>query len=151
VFDQAVAWFQSQPQDSEAARAQTAAVLYQAERWDDARARFEALARQHPDNTAYLALLGLLAARRGDRALATTISERLRSARPSSLMEQSGTLLQRAQIAAVLGEREEAVTLLRQWIDQGAPWEYQRFLHLEFDFQSLHDYPPYQELVRVKG
>jgi tetratricopeptide (TPR) repeat protein len=151
VFDQAIAWFQSQPQDSEGALAQTAAAFYEAERWDDARARFEALARQHPDNTTYLALLGLLAARRGDRALATTISERLRTARPPSLVEKSGTSLQRAQIAAVLGEREAAMTLLQQWIDQGAPWEYQRFLHLEFDFQSLHDYPPYQELVRLKG
>jgi tetratricopeptide (TPR) repeat protein len=151
VFDQAVAWFQSQPQDSEGARAQTAAALYEAERWDDARACFEELGRQHPGNTTYLALRGLLAARRGDRALAMTISERLRSARPSSPMEASGTSLQRAQILAVLGEKEEAMALLQQWIDQGAPWEYQRFLHLEFDFLSLHDYPPFQELVRLKG
>jgi tetratricopeptide (TPR) repeat protein len=144
VFDQAIAWYQSRPQDTPMARAELAGALYQAERWEEARQQFEALARQHPRNSDYQAALGLLAARRGDRALALTISERLRSVRPPAL-------LQRAKIAAVLGEREEAMTLLQQWIDQGASWDYQRFLHLEFDFQSLHDYLPYQELVRLKG
>jgi tetratricopeptide (TPR) repeat protein len=151
VFDQTITWMQSQLKDDEMGRAQLAAALYQAERWDEALPRIEALARQHPENSVYLGALGLMAARRGDRALASTISERLRSAGLSSPTAQPGTTLLRAQIAAVLGEREEAMTLLQQWIDHGASWDYQRFLHLEFDFQSLHDYPPFQELVRLKG
>jgi hypothetical protein len=54
-----------------------------------------------------------------------------------------------ARIAALLGERERAVTLLRRALDQGQRGNL--FLHLDPDFESLLDYPPYRELIRPKG
>jgi hypothetical protein len=55
----------------------------------------------------------------------------------------------RAEIAALLGDREQAVTLLYQSFDQGQP--YGTDLHLDIDFESLHHYAPFQELIRPKG
>jgi Flp pilus assembly protein TadD len=52
--------------------------LYQAERWDDAQRVYQDLADEYPENTDYVAALGLLAARRGDREVASRISEELR-------------------------------------------------------------------------
>ena len=55
----------------------------------------------------------------------------------------------RAWIAAVLGRREEAVALLREWrthtVSHLAP------PHYPAEFAPLRDYPPLVELLRVKG
>ena len=51
-----------------------------------------------------------------------------------------------ARMAALLGERERAVNTLRNY--RGV---YDIGPHREFDFESLRDYPPFQELVRPKG
>ena len=59
----------------------------------------------------------------------------------------------RGRIAAVLGDRESAVRLLREAIAAGSPYyrgSQYRF-HSVIDFESLVDYPSYQELVRPKG
>jgi tetratricopeptide (TPR) repeat protein len=157
VFDEAIVWCQSQPNQTEAVRARLAGALYNAERWDDARRLFEELAEEHPDNTGYiwglgfnpyLGYLGLLAARRGDRAEAERISEELRSS--GDLMNKYNTWL-RARIAAVLGEREEAMNLVRQNIDLVPSPDVYLVLHRNFDFESLRDYPPFQEFMRPKG
>ncbi len=57
--------------------------------------------------------------------------------------------LERARIAAVLEDRDHAMDLLRRAIDQGV---YDAtLLHRDIDFESLRDYPPFQELLRPKG
>ena len=53
----------------------------------------------------------------------------------------------RARIAALVGERERAVTLLRESLQQGK--EYFP-VHLEADFETLRALPSFQELMRVK-
>jgi hypothetical protein len=73
------------------------------------------------------------------------ISEELRASR------YPGPLLQRARIAALLGDPEQAMTLLQQSFDLGAGWGRWPLLHSDIDFESLHDYPPFQELLRPKG
>jgi tetratricopeptide (TPR) repeat protein/TolB-like protein len=148
VFDEAIAWYQSRPHDTEELRAELALWLYWAERWSDALRLYEELAEEYPENTTYLAGLGWLAARRGDREEALRISEELRSFRHPSL-ERDHTL-ERARIASLLGDREEAMTLLQRAIDQvkfghGVWW------HRDPDFESLRDYPPFQEFLRPKG
>jgi hypothetical protein len=55
----------------------------------------------------------------------------------------------RAAISALLGERDEAVELLRETFVRGH--HYSKRLHREMDLEPLRDYPPYQELVRPKG
>jgi len=147
VFDAAIAWYQSRPQDSEESRAELAWVLYEGERWDDARRVYGELAGEHPEDPAYMAALGRLAARRGDREDALRISEALRSLRdpPFPTLEHT---IERAKIAALLGDLEEAVTLI-QVVDRAMPGL--EWLHHDIDFESLRDYPSFQELVRVQG
>jgi tRNA A-37 threonylcarbamoyl transferase component Bud32/tetratricopeptide (TPR) repeat protein len=152
VFDESITWYRSRSQDAEEKRAELAEALYQAGRWDDARPLYEELARQRPKDRLYLAALGKLAARRGDRAAALSASEQLRSMRnPVTGDVVPAVTLERARIAALLGNREEAVALLQQGIGQGAYMAPQWGVHDEIDFASLQDYPPFRELVRPKG
>jgi tetratricopeptide (TPR) repeat protein len=145
VFDESIALYQSRPHDTE----ELTELLYRAERWDDALRLYEELAEEDPENTRYLAGLGRLAARRGDREAALRISEELRSFR-HRLMERDHTLA-RARIAALLGDREEALTLLQQAIDQGTHFGHGVWLHVDIDFDPLRDYPPFLEFLRPKG
>jgi hypothetical protein len=79
------------------------------------------------------------------------ISDELRALSRSSVL--SGYVpLWRARIAALLGDRDEAMALLRQVMDGMTPTSDQAsWLHRDIDFESLHDYPPFRELMRPKG
>ncbi len=54
----------------------------------------------------------------------------------------------RARIAALLGEKEQAVRLLREAHNQGV--QFIRF-HNDMDLEPLHDYPPFKEFKKPKG
>ena len=88
-----------------------------------------------------LAELGILAAMRGQPEEALRISAELQAIPQVSLRTQY-----QAQIAAALGDRALAVSLLRQ---NESPARGP--LHRELDFPSLLDYPPFQELDRPRG
>jgi tetratricopeptide (TPR) repeat protein len=122
---------------------------YRAGRWDEALRRYRELAEQYPENTEYLAALGLLAARRGDRGEALRISEQFRSMRDPQ--RESGATLTRAKIAALLGDRAQAVTLLQRAIDLGHNWGHGIWLYNDVDLHALRDYPPFQDFMRPKG
>jgi hypothetical protein len=55
----------------------------------------------------------------------------------------------RARIHALLGDRDQAVDLLRTAFEQGFP--HSPSLHADIAFDSVRDYPPFQELTRTKG
>ena len=55
----------------------------------------------------------------------------------------------RACIAAILGEREEAVSLLRQAHAEGLRFSVN--IHIDFDLDSLRGYAPFEEFTRPKG
>ena len=57
--------------------------------------------------------------------------------------------LRRAQIAAVLGEKQQAVDLLREAIAQGLPFTLT--LHRNVDLTLLRGFAPYDELMKPKG
>ena len=148
--NRAIAWYTAQPakqQETEAQRYGLAQALYQAGRWSEAGALFQVLAADKPDNVDYKGHLGVLAARTGDRAAAMRISEALGSLERPYLSGQH--LYWQARIAAVLGERERAVTLLRNAYAEGR--RHDASVHAEMDFESLRDYPPFRELLRPKG
>jgi tRNA A-37 threonylcarbamoyl transferase component Bud32/tetratricopeptide (TPR) repeat protein/TolB-like protein len=150
VLDASIASLsQARSHDTEHLRGVLAWALYQAARWNDAQRLYEELAEGYPEHTRYLAALGQLAARRGDREEALRISEGLRSVE-YPLREWRATRM-RASIKAVLGDREEAMTLLQQVIDQIVPGTYWVGLHRDIDFESLRDYAPFQEFLRPKG
>ncbi len=55
----------------------------------------------------------------------------------------------RANILAVLGDREAAVALLRRAFSEGRPHGY--YNAIDPEFANLRDYPPFEELIRPKG
>jgi hypothetical protein len=86
-------------------------------------------------------------ARLGDRDGASDVDERLAAIDRPYLYGQ--TTLWRARIAAVLGERERAVVLLRNAFAEGL--RYGIWLHRDIHFESLSDHAAFQELKRPKG
>jgi tetratricopeptide (TPR) repeat protein/tRNA A-37 threonylcarbamoyl transferase component Bud32 len=149
VFAETIDWYRLQPQSTESVRAGLAHWLYQAERWNEAQRLYDELAQDHPENDGYLAGLGRLAARRGDTTEALTVSEELRARQRLHVI--GWRTLDRARIAALLGDAERATTLLGQAIEQSPQWGLHLFVHSDIDFDSVRDYQPFQELMRPKG
>jgi hypothetical protein len=58
----------------------------------------------------------------------------------------------RTRLATILGDRDRAVALFRQALDQGYDgiYGYGYGVHADPDFESLRDYPPFRELIRPK-
>jgi tetratricopeptide (TPR) repeat protein len=121
-------------------------ALYVGGRWAEARALFDSLHRGEPLNVDDLGFLGASSARLGDRQRAATADSLLALVRQPYIRGRH--TLWRAQIAALLGDRSGAVRLLRQADAEGAVVALD--LHRERDFESLRDYPPFQEFVRPK-
>ena len=80
AVERALRWYRGRPageRRTEGQRFALARNLYLAERWADASAAFERLAADCQDRPEYLGYLGVLAARRGERAQAERISDSL--------------------------------------------------------------------------
>jgi len=153
IANYAVDWCRGRPQEAaetEELRASLATALYFAERWDEAKALFEELARESPENADYVGPLGALAARRGDVEEAVRISAEL-----ERLVDDPHTRCMNmywcACINALLGERERAVEFLREGFAGGLRHAADVDLHCEIDLESLRGYPPFEELLRPKG
>jgi serine/threonine protein kinase/Flp pilus assembly protein TadD len=142
--ERSIAWYKAHPDKDY--RGGLADSLYSAERWDEARAIYEELSKESPDNEGLLGYIGTLAARRGDREEAMRISEELKGISRPYLF--GNNTYWRACIASLLGEKEEAMNLLREALAQGQ--DYTR-LHPDMDLEPLWDYPPFKELIKPKG
>jgi len=148
AFTRALRWYADRPfgeQATVAARAKVAMTLYVAGHWDDARPLFERLARDEPRDIEYRGYLGVLAARSGNQTEALAVERELGGLRGPWLLGRH--TYWRARIAALVGERERAVTLLRESLQQGR--EYFP-AHLEADFETLHPLPSFRGLMRAK-
>jgi hypothetical protein len=114
--------------------------------WDRAGSLADSLVRGHPDVVTYLGLQGVIAAHLGERAKANGLAGRLAG---MAAPERFGdTTLWQARIAARLGDRAQAVSLLRTAMAEGA-----RLLASDDsdpDLESLRDYPPFLELTRAR-
>jgi tetratricopeptide (TPR) repeat protein len=117
------------------------------ERWDDAAEVLADLMAGERQMEWYLGQQGCLAARRGDREEALRICEEIRQR--SEAKGEDGDLTSRAEIQAILGDKEEAVALLREAFAQGQ-W-YTVGLYHSIAFEPLRGYPPFEELMRPKG
>jgi tetratricopeptide (TPR) repeat protein len=125
-----------------------ARLLYCAERWEEARTIMEGWAAEDPENTDYQLSLGRIAARLGDLETARRI-EADYAKQPAEPYSYGAQLLMRARFAALLGEPERAVRLLREAGAQGRSLNHDLF-H-EADLASLHGYPPFDELIAPKS
>lgn len=126
---------------------QRAMALALTNRLQEAERAYDALLKAQPENLTYLGGLGVVEARLGRRDQAQRISQRLATTEQRYLF---GThTYGRAAIAATLGEKDEAVSLLRQSFAEG-----NRFMIInarrDFDLESLRGYPPFEELVKPR-
>jgi serine/threonine protein kinase/tetratricopeptide (TPR) repeat protein len=145
-----IEWFENRPEDekkTEDYQISLADTFYFSGQWEDAKRIIETLAAEYPDNIDYKGFLGVLAARREDRAEAIEISDELAAIDQPFLF--GNHTYWRACIASLLGEKERALTLLKEAFNQGRT--YGISLHRDINLESLRDYPPFIEFLRPKG
>jgi predicted Zn-dependent protease len=120
--------------------------LYVAEEWTEAATIMAGLLKEQPQNSAYVCGAGALDARQGNRSAALKHATALSQvgSEPGGLVE-----LRRARLAAVLGQRDQAVELLRDAFARGLSMSTP--LHRDMDLESLRGYAPFDELMRPKG
>jgi tetratricopeptide (TPR) repeat protein len=150
LLQRALEWYRELPDSALAEPLQQyglARTSYVGEEYDRAQRLFEGLARQQPDSIAYHGYLGAIAARRGDRARAERIAERLSELdRP---LLHGAIPFWRGRIAAVLGDRERAVAQLNQAFAEGRRFDAD--LDVSVDLQGLRGFPPYESWLEPKG
>jgi len=150
VLERAVRWYQNRPPEEAASTAHRYGLgrtLYQAERGEEARVLFEQLASEDSTLIDYQGFLGTLAARSGEVEKARQIAERLQQTKRPYLF--GSHTYWRARIAALLGEHERAMVLLRNAFAQG--YWYSPDILSDMDLESLRGYSSFQELLRPKG
>ena len=144
----AIDWYAARP-DSEqqlpTSQSALAGAYYAAGRYADARAIYKVLLQKSPDNIDYQGYFATISARTGDNAEARRIDAILKNMNRPYIFGRH--TYWRARIAALLGQKDDAVILLRDAFGQGVG--YQR-VHADIDFESLWDYPPFKELVKSK-
>ena len=146
----AIDWYRSRPTGAASGRAHRgglARALYLAGRWEESGELFSALAAENPGDVSYVGYLGLIAARLNDAARARGISAKLAGV-PTRYRGQQTTFPSywRSRIAALIGEPERAVELLREALALGLP--YGLMLHDEPDFELIRDHEAFVELLR---
>jgi len=147
IADRAVDWLRSRPPQDQRPP-DLARALFVAGNWQEAKAQYEALSNQNPDDFDYLGYLGVTLARLGDAEGARSIADALRAIDQPHVFGRP--IYWQASIAAVLGDSEGAISLLREWISQAFRVDYVA-LHHDPNFESLREYPPFQEILRPKG
>jgi tetratricopeptide (TPR) repeat protein len=154
VFARAITWVKGQQTEQPTSpnnRGELAALLNSAGRWDEALVLDRALAAQDSGDIDARAATGDLAARRGDRVEADRIDRWLAAHQqtgPAGATSEYWVLYQRARIAGLLGEKERAMTLLRDAAEKGfTGW---RVAHLDPDLAPLRRDPAFQEWIQPK-
>jgi tetratricopeptide (TPR) repeat protein len=150
LAERAATWYRGRPPSESTTQdwqRGLAGALFWAEQWTDSRAMFEKLASGASPQVDDTGMLGVAAARAGDRATAVKVVGELERLDRKYLFGEHTWC--RAAIAANLGEKEKAVELLREAIAQGQP--YGSWLHRSFALEPLWDYLPFVELLRPKG
>jgi tetratricopeptide (TPR) repeat protein len=162
MANRAVTWYQGRVGDEarqQDIRSGLGDALYQAERWQEAKAVFTELAK-HPADYYFdiynQGRLGAVAARTGDVVTARSIADALRN-RKDRWLDGKHTF-RAARIIALLGDKDGAVALLREAIAQGAgisetpdAYGYGFIFPHCMDMESLRGYAPFEELVKPRG
>lgn len=149
ILDRALVWYEGRPQDVKKTlghRYEVARILYYLEKWEESHEIFEGLYDENPDEIPYLGYLGTNAARMGNKEEALRISEELKTIdRPYLHGENT---YWRSRIAALLGEKEQAIELIRDSLLQGRTYG---ILYWNMDYEGIEDYPPFIEIKKPKG
>lgn len=146
ILHRAIAWYRSHVESeprSQLLQEGLGGALYATNRWEDAGKVFNVLARHDPKNVDYQGYLALVAARRGRRGDAAAAAERLAKVNEPYLFGRA--TLWRARLAAQLGDRDAAISLLRQSFAEGRPFGIA--IHRDIDLEPLRDVPAFRELI----
>ena len=147
MFERTIDWYRGiSPEELDQRRASYAISLMAAGRWEEARAEYQVLLEREPDNPDRLGPFGVIAVAQGDRERAFEISSQLADMDRPYLFGQN--TLWRARIAAMSGQREDAVRLLRQAFTERL--NYGIWPHRDIYLESLRGYGPYDELMRSR-
>jgi len=100
------------------------------------------------ENPEYVETMAMLAAERGDRTAVTEALGRLEDLMLRGLGETRPSRLsfRRAELAALLGDRDEAVSWITRAFREGL--RVRTALHWDFAFDKMRDYPPFAALTR---
>jgi predicted Zn-dependent protease len=158
VLDRAIRWYEGLSDDQSGTaltRLDHAYSLYYAGRWEEARAILLPLESETEQNVRHLGLLGRIAARLGDEEAVARYAERLRDLDARMIVvatERGQAKLELARIQALRGDRQGALTLLRQAVAEGAGFDvFVPPSTVVYDFARMADYEPYREFMRPKG
>jgi len=144
VFEIALDWYEDERgEDKSRYRSSIAGALYGLERWEEARAIYSEL---NQETGRYQNCLGWIAAHLGDVDEARMWGEQLAAYTDTLTHQKYISRRDQAQLAALLGDREEAVQLLQLAITEGQA--HTHMLPRDIDFEGLWDYPRFQALFR---
>jgi tetratricopeptide (TPR) repeat protein len=147
ALEKALTWYRTRtPAQLKTLRYGLGQTLYLARQFEEARKTFEVLLKESREDIDHHGYLGVLAARRNDREEALKYSSWLESLNRPYLY--GAHLIWRARIAALSAEPDRAVMFLREAFAQGAA--YGISWHRDPDLESLRDYAPFKELMKVK-
>lgn len=155
--ERALAWHRSRPQEEQDEHEDIyVTLLYGAGHWQEARSVvLHLITTANPSDSGdpdiqsrgAQSWLGGIAAHLGDQREMERVDRWLANRKGPYL---SGIpTFERARLAAIRGDRERAVTLMRLAVDQGYPIFLGGFgLHFDPDLKALWGYPPFEELRR---
>jgi tetratricopeptide (TPR) repeat protein len=147
VAERAVEWFNERPDEIQQSPWFYAAGLNAAERWHEARDFAGRMVHEKTGDVRYLGLLGVLEARVGRLDEARRIAAELHASQDQrSCAERT---YWRACIAAQLGHRDEAMSLLQRAFSEGLRFSDE--FHRDINLEPLWDSPPFQDLIEPKG
>jgi tetratricopeptide (TPR) repeat protein/tRNA A-37 threonylcarbamoyl transferase component Bud32 len=148
LLRESLEWDLARPDDSATYRRRLAHGHYLVGDLDAAERLLRALAADAPEDHSVQGALGTIAARRGDEAEARRWSEWLAALDRPDI--QGDNTYWRARIAALLGEPDEAVSLLRQAWREGTYWVWDS-AHRDPDLDAIRRHPAYREFMRPRG
>jgi tetratricopeptide (TPR) repeat protein len=138
-------------------RMEYAALLYVTGMLNESRAEYERILEEaafSDNHVYYLGSLGRIAARTGDLEVARGYEKALMDTDWSGVWYPDLDRLiayQRAQIAAVLGEQDRAVSILGQTYDRGAIYGEAHIESMSPDLDLLRGHPEFQRLSAIRG
>jgi DNA-binding SARP family transcriptional activator len=150
LWQKALDWLENRPaqerEDGDNRQARSRLLLY-LDSLEVAEPLLVPLASETPGNITNQGLLGILRAKQGDRPEVERISEFLATLDPAASNGQNQVW--QARIAAQLGEKEKAVELLEQAMEE--EWWLGDNLHRDVFMKPLRGYPAFEEFLRPKG
>jgi TolB-like protein len=148
VYARAVHWLEEREFSADPPLQRSyAEALRRTVRLAEAARHAEALHTRNPGARTAHALVGIVAAQRGDRSLAERIEAEL--AAREDPYDRGANTYNRARIRAQLGDLDRAVELLRQAHAEGQPIA--ASIRMDPDLEPLRAYPAFRELVRPRG